>query len=679
MPRRPGGPTGFGGVPMDVPIKESRFTPNRSPRQAGANQARGRQNYDKLDHGIGVRHRRKALGCSNVRLLAPPTRNTDATQVKIPAIQSWQQQPPIQPAPNGRAGVRWAYGIKAPNPAHDDRGSYLRPREVGSLLLTIHSPTSPHSQSPTKGKRPGGGHSSPNKNHRSIKGLDGMTYKDLVSGGNTPTGLDDANGNRISTIRRHAQRDLWKNRVESALKMLKERMAAHPSLARVFQSWDEDGSGTLSRDEISRALGMLNVHLKDEEMDAIFLFFDRDDSGEVSSREFLEAVRLQEGHGHVLGEGGMLVGQNTMNFSDVSSESDKFKRNEDDVSATKLSQAITFLRKKFTMAKNSHLYGLLKQYDVDNDGYIDADELRSILTMLSLPLTKAEIQVLMHTEFATDEEGRIRYDELVNRLQDPQYKEWDKTFLQFERVYKDKIKEDTEARLGNEVKMMHGKNKFHVAAVDLAPKLVRVLKQNMGRIMHAFKRFDVNGDGELDREEFGQLLGKFAEKNEEIDITKQDIDMIFHFFDRDGGGSIEMEEMVRALYALRDVNARRDVIGGDALSTNSNAIQNAMGKHSNTNDVSWGRNQQGHNSGGSASKVTIFAPNGALAPSDAEKPDPIYHLKTYRGRREYLHKWEPTDKDVEYMHSSVVYNPQNVARQQNLIKRNAQKSARRFT
>ena len=124
---------------------------------------------------------------------------------------------------------------------------------------------------------------------------------------------------------------------------------------------------------------------------------------------------------------------------------------------------------------------------------------------------------------------------------------------------------------------MHGKNKFQVAAVDLAPKLVRVLKQNMGRIMHAFKRFDVNGDGELDREEFGQLLGKFAEKNEEIDITKQDIDMIFYFFDRDGGGSIEMEEMVRALYALRDVNARRDVIGGDALSTNSNAIQNAMG------------------------------------------------------------------------------------------------------
>ena len=129
-----------------------------------------------------------------------------------------------------------------------------------------------------------------------------------------------------------------------------------------------------------------------------------------------------------------------MNFNDVSSEPDKFKRDEDDVSANKLSHAITFLRKKFMMAKNSHLYGLLKQYDVDNDGYIDADELRSILSMLSVPLTKAEIQVLMHTEFATDEEGRIRYDELVNRLQDPQYKEWDKTFCNLNGYIKIKSK-----------------------------------------------------------------------------------------------------------------------------------------------------------------------------------------------------------------------------------------------
>ena len=101
-------------------------------------------------------------------------------------------------------------------------------------------------------------------------------------------------------------------------------MSAHPSLARVFQSWDEDKSGNLSRDEIQRAFGMLNVHLNELEMDAIFLFFDRDGSGEVSSKEFLDAIRKSEAK-HVLGEGGMLPGQQA-SVSDVSTEEDKFKR-----------------------------------------------------------------------------------------------------------------------------------------------------------------------------------------------------------------------------------------------------------------------------------------------------------------------------------------------------------------
>eukprot|EP00944_MAST-04C_sp_MAST-4C-sp1_P000963 g963.t1 len=410
-------------------------------------------------------------------------------------------------------------------------------------------------------------------------------------------------------------------------------------------------------------------------MDSIFLFFDRDGSGEVSSKEFLEAIRSQEGK-HVLGEGGMLPGQQA-SVSDVSTEEDKFKRNDDDVRADKLSQAIHFLRKKFRLAKTSQLYALLRQYDVDNDGYIDCDELKSILSMLSVPLTKAEIQVLMHTEFATDHEGRIKYDELISRLQDPQRKEWDQTFKQFEKVYVQKFNEDTEKRNDFEVEMIHGKNKFHVAAVDLAPRLVRVLKQNMGRIMHAFKRFDVNGDGELDRQEFGEMLEKFASKNDEIDITKQDIDMIFHFFDRDGGGSIEMEEMVRALYDLRGTDERPNVIGGVSDRVRKMSMQ-ATSSHTNTSEKAWGRNQYGQVAGGSASKVTIFAPNGAVAASETIKPDPIYHLKNYRNRREYLYDWNPNDEDREYINSSVVYNPQNVARQQNLVQRNAERSAMRF-
>ena len=104
----------------------------------------------------------------------------------------------------------------------------------------------------------------------------------------------------------------------------------------------------------------------------------------------------------------------------------------------------------------------------------------------------------------------------------------------------------------------------------------------------------------------------------------------------------------------------------------------ATSSHTNTSEKAWGRNQYGQVAGGSASKVTIFAPNGAVAASETIKPDPIYHLKNYRNRREYLYDWNPNDEDREYINSSVVYNPQNVARQQNLVQRNAERSAMRF-
>ena len=153
--------------------------------------------------------------------------------------------------------------------------------------------------------------------------------------------------------------------------------------------------------------------------------------------------------------------------------------------------------------------------------------------------------------------------------------------------------------------------------------------------------------------------------------------MIFHFFDRDGGGSIEMEEMVRALYDLRDTSEKRDLIGGVPDPTGHLPMQ-SISSHTNTSEKAWGRNQYGQVAGGSASKVTIFAPNGAMAASETIKPDPIYHLKNYRNRREYLYDWKPSDQEREYIDSSVVYNPQNVARQQNLVQRNAERSVRRF-
>ncbi len=639
------------------PLRESKFRPNRSPRDPNHGGSRGRQPVDS-----GGRHARRALGTSNVRLLNAPVGGGAATQV---AVDSDYEAPPINPFPQRRAGVSWAYGLKPPNEG-EGRSSYLKGPGIGSLLLTVHSPKSPHSLSLRR-------HSQGSPRRRNI----GIKRSDLISRGGDEMPTDDSNvAGRTALLRKKAQADIWRNRVRNALKLLHEKMAAHPSLARAFNFWDNDENGTLSREEMRRALGMMNVHLNDIEMEAIFMYFDEDQSGEVSSKEFLEAIRDHEPE-HELGEGrGKLPGQGE-EMSEVSSVDVLGGRSEEDVSAEKLSHAMNFLRKKFQNAKTSQLYSLLRQYDVDNDGFIDPDELRSILTMLSIPLTKAEVLVLMNTEFQTDQENRIKYDTLINRLQDEKTREWDNTFLKFERLYKERTAGRDANALQDERDRIQKRSILRIGTKDLAPRLVAVLKKNMGRIMHAFKRYDTNGDGVLDKQEFADMLSKFAVTEEGHEITRQDIDMMFYFFDKDGGGTLEMDEMVRAVFELRSASTN-----DNGYNTNPNqqshgetAVQNAMGSARSITNSSWNRDKGGRTGGGSASQVTIFAPSANKL--NVGVADPVNHIHSYRDRREHLKNWRPTDKEVEYIQQAVVYNPQNVGRQQNLIRRNEMRNSGR--
>ena len=84
---------------MDKPIKQSKFVPNRSPRQPGSSQTRGRQNIDKLDVACG-RRRRKAMGNSNVRLLYHQQKQgCNSNEVPSEHNQSFERHPHSQPQP----------------------------------------------------------------------------------------------------------------------------------------------------------------------------------------------------------------------------------------------------------------------------------------------------------------------------------------------------------------------------------------------------------------------------------------------------------------------------------------------------------------------------------------------------------------------------------------------------
>lgn len=83
-------------------------------------------------------------------------------------------------------------------------------------------------------------------------------------------------------------------KLEAALKDIASRYSrkegtgiSRDRLLSTFREADEDGSGTVSRDEFLRQLTRMRVALSDEEASAVFARLDADDSGAVDYREFV--------------------------------------------------------------------------------------------------------------------------------------------------------------------------------------------------------------------------------------------------------------------------------------------------------------------------------------------------------------------------------------------------------
>eukprot|EP00887_Chlorella_sp_A99_P008156 scaffold12.g8156.t1 len=71
-------------------------------------------------------------------------------------------------------------------------------------------------------------------------------------------------------------------------------------MMNVFMSFDADGSGNLSRDELQRALKILGVQLSAEEVALLTTEIDQNNDGEVSYEEFMSYLmqfEVEEGEG----------------------------------------------------------------------------------------------------------------------------------------------------------------------------------------------------------------------------------------------------------------------------------------------------------------------------------------------------------------------------------------------
>lgn len=600
--------------------------------------------------------------------------------------------------PRARVANRW-YSRRNPNALEGDRSSYLRPNEVGSLRLTIHAPNGRHSQSPVK--------RAADLAHQHEMHLKAQEIEEKRM--RLETNQMVATGDKsLVELRLDAQKKLRHKRAHELLHKLRQRLSEHPSIARVFKTWDVDNSGTLTLGEMQQSLGMLNVKADETSIRALFALFDDDDSGEIESKEFIDAIR----HGDTFlpehKRGQAIHDKKAMEFekaakaaclthrSPIPHHKHKHsnKRDDDEVDAVRLTHAMRYLRDRFRHAKRSKLIELLQQYDKDGDGCIDSKELREVFMMMNIPLTPAETAILIETQFDKDGDGAVDYGEFIDRLKESNDADWEKLFDIFETEFKRQKLQAMERRRMEEELMRKQKQGIRLKTrrerVDMSPALRNIVLANMGSILHGFERFDVDGDGVLDREEFGCMLEHFGQRKDELKLTKQDVDMIFHYFDKDGDGELDKNEIISTMYALghearasggskqhgsHAMHAALEVNNFHDLPIDNEEVLKQRAKEQEIAELAAKKNYRRF---GSDTRVSIYDSNpppggnflpGAggtfgnsiqFAPSSdqsATNLDPT--IRTYKDRQKFLKGWMPNSKDLEKIRLAVQFSAEN--------------------
>jgi Ca2+-binding EF-hand superfamily protein len=273
-------------------------------------------------------------------------------------------------------------------------------------------------------------------------------------------------------------------------------------LKRVFEEIDIDGSNSIDKNELARAMAKLNCKLTRDEADLIFERFDRDNSGKLDYREYLELCgrdksdRDREDRDRDYSSGGS---RSSRLQAEVDKIVDKIQRNMED----ELGKDVN---------KGRELKRVFEQMDTDNSNTVDKKEFARAINKLGVKLTTDEVDAIFERYDADNSRG-LEYKEfltLVGAAAPTRGSSTGGSALQRE-VDKliDRIQRQLEEDLGKDV--------------------------NKGReLKRVFENIDVDGSGTLDKREFLKAMAKLSVK-----LTTDEVDAIYERYDRNGRGALD--------------------------------------------------------------------------------------------------------------------------------------------
>ena len=349
---------------------------------------------------------------------------------------------------------------------------------------------------------------------------------------NTPEN-EQLNYNEIqgSTTKKEYLND---NSVEGILNIIREKLIQRGvqgicSIARNFRIVDENNTQTIDFNEFKKACKIFNFGLDDNQLRIAFVAFDRDNTGEIDYDEFVRSIRgeMNEFRQKLVQQAFDILDVNKN--GEISFEEIKNKynaKNHPDVLSGKKTEDEKL--KEF-MDTFQETYNYL--CGTESDNVITIEEFMEYYENVSMIIDDdAYFEVLLNnawkmglnTTYQNEQKG-YKYEEGGENLQDNYQKKFgDK------RPGKNKEEEEREK---NEIVLIKFINEIKNLGTT---SLISLLKQ--------FKLNDDNNTKELEIYEFTKALHEF-----ETELTDDEINGVFNYFDKEKTGVINYVKFINAI------------------------------------------------------------------------------------------------------------------------------------
>ena len=163
------------------------------------------------------------------------------------------------------------------------------------------------------------------------------------------------------------------------------------SSSNVAQTFDEDGSGRIDREEFKAAVECVGLHLPSEDLDRLFDEVDSDASGAITTMELHR----------VLKEGKQL--------RDADALESQFEAEHAQLVEAKA------LLKRHLLAQTAEMARLFKQWDTNDNGLIGINEFVKAVLMCGVPVARETCDATFN-EFDSDGSGQLQYAEFLRSM-----------------------------------------------------------------------------------------------------------------------------------------------------------------------------------------------------------------------------------------------------------------------